>query len=122
MQRIKIVRKKGKTGMKHRDRVAMALAHEQPDRYPMQISFTPEFANRLRQDIKHKIDKTHNPHGGGNTYALERALDEDMLLTSVGWANNYYRTLEPGAEYTDEWGVGWKEGGQGGLCFLRQPR
>ena len=25
----------------------------------------------------------HNPHGGGNTYELERALDEDMLLTSV---------------------------------------
>ncbi len=94
--------------MKHRDRVAMALAHEQPDRCPMQISFTPEFANRVRQDVKRKINKTHNPHGGGNTYELERALDEDMLLTSVGWANNYYQTLEPGVEYTDEWGVGWK--------------
>ena len=33
----------------------------------------------------------HNPHGGGNTYELERALDEDMLLTSVGWANSYYQ-------------------------------
>ena len=94
--------------MKHRERVAMALAHERPDRCPMQISFTPEFANRLRQDIKRKTNKTHNPHGGGNTYALERALDQDLLLTSVGWANNYYQTLEPGVEYTDEWGVRWK--------------
>jgi uroporphyrinogen decarboxylase len=28
-----------------------------------------------------------------------------MLLTSVGWANSYYRDTHP---YLDEWGVGWK--------------
>jgi len=92
--------------MKHRDRVLMALQHEAPDRCPMQISFTPEFAARLRQDLLHKTGAAHNPHGGGNTYELERALDEDMLLTSVGWANCYYQ--EPG-DYTDEWGIGWKQ-------------
>jgi uroporphyrinogen decarboxylase len=48
----------------------------------------------------------HNPHGGGNTYELERAIGEDMLLTSVGWANSYYQTE---GEYTDEWGVTWRE-------------
>ena len=37
--------------MRHRDRVAMALAREEPDRCPMQISFTPEFAERLRADL-----------------------------------------------------------------------
>ena len=50
----------------------------------------------------------HNPHGGGNAYELERALDEDMLLTSVGWANSYYanETFGPGlSTYTDAWGV-----------------
>ena len=47
----------------------------------------------------------HNPHGGGNTYELERALDEDMLLTSVGWANCYYQQA---GRYTDEWGIRWK--------------
>jgi uroporphyrinogen decarboxylase len=71
----------------------------------MQISFTPEFAVRLREDLTLAGRAPHNPHGGGNTYELERALDEDMLLTSVGWANSYYR--EPSA-YTDEWGVGWQ--------------
>ncbi|MFB0535498.1 MAG: uroporphyrinogen decarboxylase family protein [Anaerolineae bacterium] len=53
----------------------------------------------------------HNPHGGGNTYVLERTLDEDMILTSVGWANSYYATetySDDGVSYTDEWGVGWK--------------
>ncbi len=96
--------------MKHRERVQIALNHEQPDRCPMQISFTPEFAERLKTDLAMQ-DRAltvahdregHNPHGGGNTYDLERALGEDMLLTSVGWANSYYQA---GETYTDEWGV-----------------
>jgi uroporphyrinogen decarboxylase len=91
--------------IKHRDRVQMALSHEQPDRCPMQISFTPEFATRLRDDLQIQGRKVHNPHGGGNTYELERSLGEDLLLTSVGWANSYYQA---GEIYTDEWGVTWK--------------
>jgi len=94
--------------MKHRERVESALNHEVPDRCPMQISFTPEFADRLRKEIGSELSNVHNPHGGGNTYELERYLDEDMLLISVGWANNYYKTIKPGAEYIDNWGVGWK--------------
>ena len=86
--------------MKHRERVAMALRHETPDRCPMQISFTPEFAEGLRRRIDIPPGAHHNPHGGGNTYELERALGEDMLLTSVGWANSYYAggTYNPGAD------------------------
>lgn len=90
--------------MKPRERILAALSREEPDRCPMQISFTPEFADRLRADLQVKGQGVHNPHGGGNTYELERALGEDMLLTSVGWANSYYQ--QPGA-YTDEWGIGW---------------
>jgi uroporphyrinogen decarboxylase len=96
--------------MKHRDRVSAALNHEEADRCPMQISFTPEFAARLEAELKtleaaDTAARSHNPHGGGNTYWLERQIDQDMLLTSVGWANSYYQ--EEG-EYTDEWGIGWK--------------
>ena len=90
--------------MKPRERVEIALGHEEPDRCPMQVSFTPEFAARLRQDMELRGKRVHNPHGGGNTYELERALGEDMLLTSVGWANSYYMGDQA---YTDEWGVGW---------------
>jgi len=71
----------------------------------MQVSFTPEFADWLRADLQLKGQKVHNPHGGGNTYALETALGEDMLLTSVGWANSYY---QEGEGYTDEWGITWR--------------
>ena len=81
------------------------MNHEAPDRCPMQVSFTPEFAERLRADLQLQGKGLHNPHGGGNTYELERALGEDMLLTSVGWANSYYQ--QEGA-YRDEWGIEWK--------------
>ncbi len=90
--------------MKPRERVEMALHHEIPDRCPLQVSFTPEFAERLQMDIQIDNMNVHNPHGGGNTYELERALGEDMLLTSVGWANSYYLDDKP---YIDEWGIGW---------------
>ena len=35
------------TGMKHRDRVMMALSHDEPDRCPLRVSFASEFASRL---------------------------------------------------------------------------
>jgi uroporphyrinogen decarboxylase len=91
--------------MKHRERVLTVLSHETPDRCPMQISFTPEFASRLAGEMRLGQEKLHNPHGGGNTYEIERLLGEDMLLTSVGWANSYYQDAQ---EYTDEWGIGWR--------------
>jgi uroporphyrinogen decarboxylase len=95
--------------MKHRDRVLAALNHEEPDRCPMQISFTPEFAARLEADLKLDIEREHNPHGGGNTYEVERRLDEDMLLTSVGWVNGYYQAGYQAVDsYVDEWGVVWR--------------
>ncbi len=78
----------------------------------MQISFTPEFARRLRRELKLNTEGGHNPHGSGNTYELERALDEDLLLTSVGWANCYYQSDQA---YVDEWGIGWK------LCEYETP-
>lgn len=97
--------------MNHRERVITALSHREPDRCPMQVSFTPEFAARLQADLAmnekalNLSRKVHNPHGGGNSYELDRLLDQDMLLTSVGWANGYYQS---GDEYIDEWGVTWR--------------
>ncbi len=95
--------------MKHRERVQIALNHQEPDRCPMQASFTPEFAARLEADLQIRGQGLHNPHGGGNTYALERALDQDALLTSVGWVNGYYQDgYQDVDSYQDEWGVTWR--------------
>lgn len=70
----------------------------------MQVSFTPEFAVRLREDLNLKTQRKHNPLGRGNPYDLERAVGCDMLITSVGWADNYYQAER---DYVDEWGIGW---------------
>lgn len=95
--------------MKHRERVRLALEHREADRCPMQVSFTPEFAARLEAELRLDARILHNPHGGGNTYELERRLDEDMLLTSVGWVNGYYQDgYEALDSYRDEWGVTWR--------------
>jgi uroporphyrinogen decarboxylase len=87
--------------MRHRDRVKMALQHEQPDRCPMHVGFTPEFRARLRRDMQ---VRGYDLSGDDNNYEMERALDEDMLLTFVGWALSYY---QEGDSYVDEWGVHW---------------
>jgi uroporphyrinogen decarboxylase len=92
------------SSLSHRERVQIALNRQEPDRCPFQVSFTPEFANRLRKELGLE-GKDHNPHGGGNTYVLERATDQDMLLTSVGWANSYYQQA---GSYVDEWQVGFE--------------
>jgi uroporphyrinogen decarboxylase len=97
--------------MTHRGRILAALSHQVPDRCPLYASFTPEFAIRVREALGIHQGSHHNPHGGGNTYQLERALDFDMLLTSVGWANSYYanEAYNPGKDsYVDEWGITWK--------------
>jgi len=91
--------------MKPRERVKAALSGKKTDRCPFYVSFTPEFATRLKEDMKiNQEDSSHNPHGGGNLYQLETALGQDLLVTSVGWANSYYQ--EEG-DYYDEWGIGW---------------
>lgn len=91
--------------MNHRERVIKALNHEEPDRCPMHISFTPEFAERLKQELNLNEEQGYNPHGTKNSYTLERAIDQDVLVTTVGWATSYNKAED---NYTDEWGVRWK--------------
>ena len=97
--------------MKHRERVLMALNHEEADRCPWYCSFTPEFVSRLKASLGSSDEDVYNIHGWGNTHVLERMLGHDMLLTSVGWANSYYATdrySKDGQSYVDEWGIGWQ--------------
>jgi uroporphyrinogen decarboxylase len=70
--------------MRPRDRVLTALHHEKPDRCPMQISVTPEFAVRLREELRTTGKSVHNPHRGRNTYELEHALREAADVCGLG--------------------------------------
>jgi len=98
--------------MKNRDRVLAALHHEIPDRCPMQISFTPEFASRLRAELGPALPSGQNPQDSGDSWALERALGEDMLLARIGWIQSTCAACPPGdspLSRTDEWGVRWRD-------------
>lgn len=69
--------------MKHRDRGLVALNHEEPDRCPMQISFTPEFASRLKEDSGLSDEDLHNPHGVAiRTQMVRRPLANDQAIDS----------------------------------------
>jgi len=98
--------------MKHRDRVLAALNHEVPDRCPMQISFTPEFACRLRSEMGQSRTSAQSRRGSRNTFELECALGEDLLLAPAGWIYSYYlndRYRDGASSYMDEWGVQWRD-------------
>mgnify|MGYP001122441614 CR=1 FL=1 len=91
--------------MNSRERVLTSLLHEEPDRVPIQASFTPEFARRLREHLGLHSQGEDNPHGGAE-HDLEKILDLDIIQYSVGIANSYY--LKEEEEYVCEWGIKWK--------------
>jgi len=80
----------------------MALSHQEPDRCPMDISFAPEFATRLKKHMNLGDEQ------GDTTYLLEIALDQDLIYTSVGFAKSRYSAIAlcgDGQTFADEWGV-----------------
>ena len=91
--------------IKHRDRVLAALNHEETDRVPFQATFTPEFANRLREAFRLPAQREEPHHREWYGYDLEMLTGQDALQAGVGWFTNYYLKDEP---YTDNWGVKWK--------------
>ena len=89
--------------MNHRERVLTALNHEEPDRVPRSASFTPEFADKLKKHLK--MDSEGYDFIGGSQHELELRLGDDFLMTTQGFANSYYQSLEEA--YIDEWGITW---------------
>lgn len=63
-------------------------------------------AVRLRSELGLEPRGVHNPYGNGNSHRLEIVLGQDILLTSVGFANSWYP--ESRQDFVDEWGVGWR--------------
>ena len=91
--------------MKPRDRVITALNRNIPDRVPFQATFSPEFAERLREYYGIKSDTPHDPHSSRwNGYELEKLMGQDALQVGIGWFTNYYLDSE---DYIDEWGIHW---------------
>lgn len=91
--------------MKHRDRVLLALNHQETDRPPFQATFVPEFAAKLRAAFRLPPMFTEPHHRDWYGYDLEILTGQDALQASCGWVTNYYLDNIP---YTDEWGVRWR--------------
>lgn len=91
--------------MTPKERVKKAFNHEVTDRYPFQATFTPEFADRLREEFRLPPAFSEPHNRGWYGYELERLTGQDALQAGIGWFTNYYLKKE---DYIDEWGVGWK--------------
>ena len=80
--------------MTSKERVAMAIAHEEPDRVPICATYTPEIEQKLR-------DKYH-PDGD-----LGVAMGNDMVKIASGLENSYYMT-DKQKEYVCPYGITWR--------------
>ncbi|MEM3486497.1 MAG: uroporphyrinogen decarboxylase family protein [Candidatus Methanomethyliaceae archaeon] len=80
--------------MTSKERVQMAVNFEEPDRVPIQASFTPEVEERLSR-----------LHGNLRGFDLDVELGHDILIPAYGMGTSYYRE---GDEYVTEWGIRWK--------------
>lgn len=91
--------------LSHRERVQTALAHEVPDRCPMQICYTPEFNRRLRHHYQQQ-GHIFTPEAPGEINTeLEFLSGQDMLLAWIGWTDETKINYIPGDEFYDKWGV-----------------
>ena len=86
--------------MNARERVLTALNHEEPDRVPIDMPFTPEAAQKLAAYLKEKKQVTVESSD------LQVVMGHDILVASHGIGASYYSN--EAEEYICEWGIGWK--------------
>lgn len=79
--------------MTSKERVAMAIAHEEPDRVPVCATYVPEIEEKLRAK--------YHPEGD-----LGVALGNDMVKIASGLENSFYYKDTP--EYVCPYGITWR--------------
>lgn len=91
--------------MTSRERVLTALNHEEPDRVPIFMGYTPEAAEKLLKHIRKELpQKTGNSE---NIPDIPLVMGHDLLVADHGVGTSYYAN-EDKEEYTCEWGIGWR--------------
>lgn len=88
--------------MNHKERFLMAVNHEEPDRVPIDVWYTPEMGRRIAEESAGLLGEACN----SESCPLAVALQHDVLKTSIGPCTSFY--LSDSDYYTDEWGIGWK--------------
>lgn len=79
--------------MTSKERVLMAINHEEPDRVPVCATYVPEIADKLAAK--------YQPEGD-----LGVALGNDMVKIASGLENSFY--YKPDPEYVCPYGITWK--------------
>jgi uroporphyrinogen decarboxylase len=90
--------------MTHKERFLMAINHEEPDRVPIDVWYTPEAERKVLHYLGEDTDKLSLYAADGGY--LPHIMDHDFLITWIGPCTSYY--LEDTQEYFDEWGIKWR--------------
>ena len=90
--------------MKHKDRLLMAINHEEPDRVPLDAWYTPELETKMLEFLGQDTGKKSLYASDGGL--LPHLMEHDFLMTWLGPCTGFYMKDDP--EYTDEWGIGWR--------------
>jgi uroporphyrinogen decarboxylase len=81
--------------MTPKQRLAAALAHEEPDRCPLDLWITPEVEAALMHE-----------RGIRDPFELRVAMGHDLLMKIVGQVASFYMSDQ--AQYVDAWGILWR--------------
>ena len=96
--------------MNSKERMQIAMKHEEPDRVPYMATFVPEMELLLRHRYREELSEI-----GGHTEMKYQGMNEldilfghDMLLLTYGMSTGYYRDTDA-ETYRDEWGITWRK-------------
>jgi uroporphyrinogen decarboxylase len=103
--------------MTSKERVQMAINHEEPDKVPLDSWIAPEVADRL-VEILH-VDTVEDP------FALRKKLGNDLLYRIVGFCEGFSTIHDESKKighnlYQDDFGIQWsfKSQDHGGYCEI----
>jgi len=101
--------------MKHKERFLMAVNHQEPDRVPLDVWYTPEMAKQVTEKSAGLVGDSYC----GESCPLAVALDHDAIKFTVGPCTGFY--LSDADYYTDEWGIGWRRVRYGKGWYYTEP-
>jgi len=103
--------------MTSKERVQMAINHQEPDKVPLDSWMAPEVADELVKILN--VDTTSDP------YALGKRLGNDFFYRAVGFCEGFSTIYDPTKKigenlYQDDFGIQWsyKRQSHGGYCEM----
>jgi uroporphyrinogen decarboxylase len=104
-------------GMTSKERVQMAINHEEPDKVPLDSWMAPEVADELVRILN--VDTTRDP------FALGKRLGNDFFYRAVGFCEGFSTIYDESRKiaenlYQDNFGIKWsfKKQAFGGYCEM----